>query len=167
MIEDTPDEYIHDLFSEAFWAGHPLSYPILGRLDTIGRMGGDWRVRAEPGRETALAELLGLFMVNYVLDPERLPAELITDLHRLAMKGPKTVGQLLEASGGGGRIKVRAPDITRQAIRRIIGDADRLFGLGGKRGQTIGLRIGSQILQHVEDPVVARHDQGPIRLLQG
>ena len=38
MIEDTPDEYIHDLFSEAFWAGHPLSYPILGRLDTIGRM---------------------------------------------------------------------------------------------------------------------------------
>ncbi len=38
MIEDTPDEYIHDLFSEAFWAGHPLSYPISGRLDTISRM---------------------------------------------------------------------------------------------------------------------------------
>ncbi len=71
-------------------------------------MGGEWRVRAEPGRETALAELLGLFMVNYVLDPERLPADLITDLHRLAMMGPKTVGQLLKASGGGGRPKVRA-----------------------------------------------------------
>jgi predicted Zn-dependent peptidase len=38
MIEDTPDEYIHDLFSEAFWAGHPLSCPILGRLETIGGM---------------------------------------------------------------------------------------------------------------------------------
>jgi predicted Zn-dependent peptidase len=38
MIEDTPDEYIHDLFSEAFWAGHPLGYPIMGRLETIARM---------------------------------------------------------------------------------------------------------------------------------
>lgn len=38
MIEDTPDEYIHDLFSEAFWSGHPLGSPILGRLETIARM---------------------------------------------------------------------------------------------------------------------------------
>ncbi len=38
MIEDTPDEYIHDLFSEAFWAGHSLGFPILGRLETISRM---------------------------------------------------------------------------------------------------------------------------------
>jgi predicted Zn-dependent peptidase len=38
MVEDTPDEYIHDLFSQAFWPRHPLGYPILGRLDTISRM---------------------------------------------------------------------------------------------------------------------------------
>ena len=38
MVEDTPDEYIHDLFSESFWPRHPLGLPILGRLETIGRM---------------------------------------------------------------------------------------------------------------------------------
>ncbi len=38
MIEDTPDEYILDLFSESFWPRHPLGLPILGRLETISRM---------------------------------------------------------------------------------------------------------------------------------
>ena len=38
MVEDTPDEYIHDLFSESFWPRHPLGFPILGRLETIGQM---------------------------------------------------------------------------------------------------------------------------------
>ncbi|MBI5968361.1 MAG: insulinase family protein [Deltaproteobacteria bacterium] len=38
MIEDTPDEYIHDLFSQSFWPRHPLGFPIFGRLETISRM---------------------------------------------------------------------------------------------------------------------------------
>ena len=38
MVEDTPDEYIHDLFSQSFWPRHPLGAPILGRLDTISLM---------------------------------------------------------------------------------------------------------------------------------
>jgi len=38
MVEDTPDEYIHDLFNESFWPHHPLGFPILGRLETIDRM---------------------------------------------------------------------------------------------------------------------------------
>ena len=41
MVEDTPDEYIHDLFSQSFWPRHPLGFPILGRLDTISRMNRD------------------------------------------------------------------------------------------------------------------------------
>jgi predicted Zn-dependent peptidase len=42
MVEDTPDEYIHDLFSESFWPRHSLGFPILGRLETIGRMNRAW-----------------------------------------------------------------------------------------------------------------------------
>ena len=38
MVEDTPDEYIHDLFSQSFWPRHPLGAPILGRLETISLM---------------------------------------------------------------------------------------------------------------------------------
>lgn len=38
MVEDTPDEYVHDLFSQSYWPGHPLGFPILGREDSISRM---------------------------------------------------------------------------------------------------------------------------------
>lgn len=38
MVEDTPDEYIHDLFNQSFWPRHPLGFPILGRLETISQM---------------------------------------------------------------------------------------------------------------------------------
>lgn len=35
LLEDTPDEYIHDFFDAAFWNGHPLGSPILGTKDCI------------------------------------------------------------------------------------------------------------------------------------
>lgn len=38
MVEDTPDEYIHDLFSQSFWPRHSLGLPILGTTKTISRM---------------------------------------------------------------------------------------------------------------------------------
>src|ERR1041385_5575879 len=30
QVEDTPDDYIHDLFNLQYWPGHPLSYPVCG-----------------------------------------------------------------------------------------------------------------------------------------
>jgi predicted Zn-dependent peptidase len=38
QVEDTPDDYVHDLFGLAFWPGHPLSRPIAGRAETVGRL---------------------------------------------------------------------------------------------------------------------------------
>lgn len=35
MYQDTPDELIHDLYSQYVWNGHPLGKPILGVEDTI------------------------------------------------------------------------------------------------------------------------------------
>ncbi len=35
MYEDTPDEYIFDLFEEVIYGGHPLGRPIVGRADTV------------------------------------------------------------------------------------------------------------------------------------
>src|SRR5262249_23612545 len=35
QIEDTPDDYVHDLFTQAFWTGHPLARPIAGTADTV------------------------------------------------------------------------------------------------------------------------------------
>jgi len=35
QIEDTPDDYVHDLFTQAFWSGHPLARPIAGTAATV------------------------------------------------------------------------------------------------------------------------------------
>ena len=35
MVEDTPDDLVHELFTEHFWQGHPLGRPILGSKDTV------------------------------------------------------------------------------------------------------------------------------------
>jgi predicted Zn-dependent peptidase len=35
MVEDTPDDLIHDLFAERVWPGHSLGRPILGRREAV------------------------------------------------------------------------------------------------------------------------------------
>jgi predicted Zn-dependent peptidase len=35
MVEDTPDDLVHELFTENFWVDHPLGRPILGTRETV------------------------------------------------------------------------------------------------------------------------------------
>ncbi len=35
MVEDTPDDFIHDFFGEMFWNGHPLGLPVLGNEQSV------------------------------------------------------------------------------------------------------------------------------------
>jgi len=35
MVEDTPDDLVHELFTEGFWRNHPLGRPILGTKETV------------------------------------------------------------------------------------------------------------------------------------
>ena len=35
MLEDTPDDYIHDFFEGAFWNGHSLGLPVLGDKERV------------------------------------------------------------------------------------------------------------------------------------
>lgn len=37
--EDNPDVLVQELFTQSFWKGHPLGWPILGTTETVGRMG--------------------------------------------------------------------------------------------------------------------------------
>src|SRR5213593_406169 len=41
QVEDTPDDYVHELFNLAFWPGHPLSRPIAGTAESVGRFSRD------------------------------------------------------------------------------------------------------------------------------
>jgi predicted Zn-dependent peptidase len=74
MVEDTPDDLIHDLFAERVWAGHPLGRPILG----------DRKIILELGRET----ILGHFGEEY--GPSRIT---------IAAAGRLEHGQLAELFG--------------------------------------------------------------------
>jgi predicted Zn-dependent peptidase len=42
MQEDTPDDYIHDLFSQHLWRGHPLGMPIIGNEKSVGGLDRDF-----------------------------------------------------------------------------------------------------------------------------
>src|SRR3712207_2282912 len=41
MYEDTPQDLVHDLFSEAVFANHPLGRPVIGAADVISSVGPD------------------------------------------------------------------------------------------------------------------------------
>jgi predicted Zn-dependent peptidase len=54
MHEDSPEDVVHDLFTEALWPGHRLGRPILGTPETIrdasrGSVRGFYRRRYVPG----------------------------------------------------------------------------------------------------------------------
>ena len=38
MVEDSPDEYIHDLFTNIFWIDNSLGMPVLGTEDTVSAL---------------------------------------------------------------------------------------------------------------------------------
>lgn len=38
QAEDTPDDYVHDLFQLRYWPEHPLSFPIAGSVETVERL---------------------------------------------------------------------------------------------------------------------------------
>src|SRR5215212_5756801 len=35
MVEDTPDDLVHELFTQGFWENHPLGRPILGTKESV------------------------------------------------------------------------------------------------------------------------------------
>ncbi len=41
QAEDTPDDFIHDLFNLHFWEGHPLSLPIFGSVESVNAIDRD------------------------------------------------------------------------------------------------------------------------------
>ncbi len=45
MVEDTPDDLVHELFTQHFWEGHPLARPILGSPESVDALNRDTLLR--------------------------------------------------------------------------------------------------------------------------
>lgn len=41
MVEDAPDDLVHEVFAQHFWSRHPLGRPILGTRDTVSSFSSD------------------------------------------------------------------------------------------------------------------------------
>jgi predicted Zn-dependent peptidase len=41
MVEDTPDDLVHEIFTQGFWENHPLGRPILGTRETVESFSAD------------------------------------------------------------------------------------------------------------------------------
>jgi len=41
MVEDTPDDRIHELFASLFWGDHPLGNTVLGRPEVVSSLSGE------------------------------------------------------------------------------------------------------------------------------
>jgi len=57
MVEDSPDDLIHDLFARTLWPNHPLGRPVLGNLETLAAI----------GREYLLSFLHGYYCPNHCI----------------------------------------------------------------------------------------------------
>jgi predicted Zn-dependent peptidase len=57
QIEDTPDDLVHDLFHQHYWAGHPLALPVCGTRATVERI----------DREACLAFLEARYRPNRIV----------------------------------------------------------------------------------------------------
>jgi len=53
MVDDMPDDLVHELFLQRYWAGHPLGRPILGTTDSIEAFDRDVLERYFTGAYTA------------------------------------------------------------------------------------------------------------------
>src|SRR5205823_5023344 len=49
MVEDTPDEFLAELFNAAYFPGHPLGRPIEGTADTVSTFGHERTARFHAG----------------------------------------------------------------------------------------------------------------------
>ncbi|MGE5237239.1 MAG: M16 family metallopeptidase [Chloroflexota bacterium] len=71
LVEDTPDDYIHDLFSRTVWGDEGLGQPVLGRRETIRAFTREdllGHVRKYYGLSDTVVACAGNFDTDHVLD---------------------------------------------------------------------------------------------------
>ena len=83
MVEDTPDDLVHEMFAEGFWANHPLGRPILGTPASVSGL--DQATLRQYFSQTYVAENFVVVAVG------NLEHEQVRDLFERALeKAPRT-----------------------------------------------------------------------------
>jgi len=88
MVEDTPDDLVHELFAEGFWPDHPLGRPILGLPASVSAL--DQPALRDYFGETYAAPNLSVVAVGNI-DHDRLKALLEVALADLPLRNVPVV----------------------------------------------------------------------------
>jgi predicted Zn-dependent peptidase len=115
MVEDTPDDLVHELFTQALWAGHALGRPILGEPETVSSF--DDRVLADFFKRTYIAPNLLVVAVG------NLEHESVRDLvaGSFGMLSPWTASTSLEIPRLIPQVQVRTKELEQSHICMGVG----------------------------------------------
>jgi predicted Zn-dependent peptidase len=110
MVEDTPDDLVHEILTEHYWRGHPLGRPILGIPATV-----------EALSEKALTSYFADTYVasNFIVSAAgNLNHEQVAGLIGEAFGGVKVAGSPVNGSGPaeGGGVVIREKDLEQSHI---------------------------------------------------
>jgi predicted Zn-dependent peptidase len=85
MVEDTPDDLVHEMFAEGFWSNHPLGRPILGTPASVSSL--DQKTLKQYFSETYVAANFVVVAVGN-LEHEHVQALLERALEGSPLRGP-------------------------------------------------------------------------------
>ncbi len=98
MVEDAPDDLVHEIFTQSYWRDHPLGRPILGTRKTVGAFN--------------QRRLRGYFHRHYTPGNMVIAAAGHTDHGRITDLVMKAFGEVPRgARAPGGRVPVAHPHI--------------------------------------------------------
>lgn len=89
------------------WPNRPDPFALFEGFGS-GTMGATWGVAPSPGRESALADLLALKIIDYVVAPDAVGRDDIEALYAAIAGGASTVGAAVAALGAGSPNRVAA-----------------------------------------------------------
>ncbi|MGE3189769.1 MAG: M16 family metallopeptidase, partial [Vicinamibacterales bacterium] len=148
MVEDTPDDLVHEIFAERFWSGHPLGRPILGTPGSVSALD-----RATLGRYFRDAYVAGNFVVVAVghLEHDAVRALVERAFRDVPVSGSPVAAEPPAATPG---IDIRRKDLEQShvcfgAAGLPQGDGDRYVGY--VLNTVLGGSMSSRLVQNVRE----------------
>ncbi|MBM4306705.1 MAG: insulinase family protein [Deltaproteobacteria bacterium] len=133
MVEDTPDDYVHDLFNRTCWGNHPLGFPICGTANQVQSFRRD--------------QIEHFFKANYKADRIIICAAGNLEHQKVVDLIGKTFGQLTTSDRA--RERVKPPSISTTHISKR--DLEQVHFCLGTHGlhYNHSLRFASYVLNTI------------------
>ncbi len=148
MVEDTPDDLVHEIFTGSFWPSHPLGRPILGQPETVSAL--DRRALQAYFSDAYVASNFIVAAVGNI-DHAR-----VRDLVSHAFRGAASTGSPIEALAPAAvtDVIVRTKDLEQSHVclgapAFAHGDPDRYVALA--LNTMLGGSMSSRLFQNVRE----------------